>query len=67
MLAARQRDAGFIQRRDADAEPGLYTDLAQGLLDDGARARAHVGCNPTVPFDDDNARLGIFAEDRTEP
>ena len=63
MFAVGKRDAGFVERRDAGAEPGLHTELAQGVLDDGAGAFAHIGCDRLVAVDDDDARLGILAED----
>ncbi len=62
VLAARQRDAGFVERSDAGAEPGLHSELAQRIFDDGARTRAHVGRNRLVAIDDDHARLGVPAE-----
>jgi hypothetical protein len=67
VFAAGKRHAGFIQRRDAGAEPRLHTDLAQGLLNDGARSCAHIGGDRAVALDDDDAGLGILAEDLAKP
>ena len=66
-FAVGKRDAGFVQCRDADTEPGLHTELAQGILNDRAGTCAHIGSDRLVPLDDDDARLGVLAEDRTEP
>ena len=49
--------------RDAGAEPRFHAELAQGLLDDRTGAFAHIGCDRLVAVDDDDARLGILAED----
>ena len=51
---------------DAGAEPGFHTELAQRVLDDRPRTRAHVGSDRVVPVDDDDARLCILAEDRAQ-
>ena len=62
-----KRDAGFVERGDAGAEPGLHAELAQGILDDRAGTFAHIGSDRIVAVDDDDARLGILAEDRAKP
>ena len=67
VFAVGKRDAGFVERGDAGAEPGLHTELAQGVLDDGAGTFAHVGRDRAVAVDDDDAGLGILAEDFAKP
>ena len=67
MFAAGQRDAGFVERGDAGAEPGLHAELAQCVLDDGAGTFAHVGRDRAVAIDDDDAHFGVLAEDLAKP
>ena len=63
MFAVGKRDAGFVERCDAGAEPGLHAELAQGVLNDRTGAFAHIRCDRLVAVDDDDACLGILAED----
>ena len=67
MFAAGKRHAGLIERGDAGAEAGFHTELAQRVLDHGARTCAHVGRDRAVAVDDDDAGLGILAEDLAKP
>jgi hypothetical protein len=67
VFAAGQRNAGLIERSDAGAEPGFHTELAQSVLDDGARSFAHIGSDRAVALDDDDARLDVLAEDFAKP
>jgi hypothetical protein len=41
--------------------------LRRGLLNEGARAFAHVGSDRAVPIDDDDPRLGLVAKVPTKP
>ena len=67
VFAVGERDAGLIERGDADTEPGLHAELAQRILDDRARTFAHIGSDRIVAIDNDDTRLRIFAEDRAKP
>jgi hypothetical protein len=67
VFAAGQRHAGLIERSDAGAKAGFHTELAQRVLDHWARTCSHVGRDHAVAIDDDDAGLGIFAEDLAQP
>ena len=57
----------FVERGDAGAEAGFHAELAQRVLDNGAGTCAHVGRDRAVAVDDDDAGLGILAEDFAKP
>ena len=55
-LARGQGGAGFVDRGDRDAGPGLDAERRERLVDYGARLLAHIGADPRLPVGNDHAR-----------